>query len=638
MIILFLLALFDGELTPNDILELERNRMQYPTLAEIHDSMGSIALNYPQIARLDSIGESYEGRQILYLEISDHPGIDEGEAGLFFIGLHHGAEWTSVVVPLFFADSLVRAYSQDPLITWIVDNCRIWVMPCFNVDGYHYSHDLGNTTWRKNRRPYGGSIGTDPNRNYYGGCSGSAYDTWGGQPHPNTSNLPSSGFFCGQAAFSEYENHALLSFLKNRRISACISYHCYGESVSRPWAWSMGPAPDGVVLTLLCDSIARLITCQSGTGHYTSFQQSTWYQICGSFGDFMYGYSRYVKGIPCLPFTIELGTSGAPDTMYLPQICRENFKALPYLAGCIDSLTGATPRVVVAPEINFHQSGSDYTVYWIPQTGADVSFWRLWEMMQMNVVADTFGISNARWVCSGFYPSTQQAHSGDYSIHANYTYDTTAYAVTKYPYLVDPGDTASFWTYYDLEYNGDVAFLEISADGLVWDQVARLTGYQPFWHKRSFPLNDFAGKSLYFRFRLSTDGSDRYQGIYIDDFYPAVNYDSIRVTPPIPDTFYEFTAVPSGTYFYSAQGYNSQGAGIRSQLTRIDVSVPVAEADLSTAVELPILPTIARQLKLDSLPGLKIYNILGQQIKAVTDPGVYFVEREQEITKIILID
>jgi len=173
---------------------------------------------------------------------------------------------------------------------------------------------------------------------------------------------------------------------------------------------------------------------------------------------------------------------------------------------------------------------------------------------------------------------------------------------------------------------------------LVWDQLCRLTGYQAFWHKRSLPLSDFAGKSLYFRFRLSTDGSDRYQGIYIDDFSPAVNYDSIRLTPPLSDTFYEFTASPAGTYFYSAQGYNGQGAGIKSQLIRIDVSVPVAEADLNFTVELPILPTIARQLKLDNISGLKIYNILGQEIKDVTEPGIYFVERAQEITKIIIID
>ena len=232
----------------------------------------------------------------------------------------------------------------------------------------------------------------------------------------------------------------------------------------------------------------------------------------------------------------------------------------------------------------------------------------------------------------------QQAHSGAYSIHANYTYDTTAYAVTKYPYLVDASDTLSFWTFYDLEYNGDVAFLEISTDGLVWDQLCRLTGYQAFWHKRSLPLSDYAGRSLYFRFRLSSDASDRYQGIYIDDFSPAVNYDSIRLTRPLADTFYEFTAVPAGTYFYRTQGYNNQGAGIHSQLTRIDVSVPIAEADLNTTVELPILPTVARQLKLDNIPGLKIYNILGQKIADVIEPGVYFVERDQEITKIIIID
>jgi hypothetical protein len=638
MILLLLVALYDGQVTPDNLLELERNRMQYPTLAELDDSMRNIALNHPSIAKLDSVGESYEGRQIFYLEISDQPGIDEGEPGLFFIGIHHANEWTSLVVPLFFADSLVRAYGQDSLITWIVDNCRIWIMPCFNIDGYYFSHDLGHPDWRKNRRPYGGSIGTDNNRNYYGGCSGSANDTWGGQPHPNTSNQPSNLFFCGPAAFSEYENRALLTLLGNQRISTGISYHCYGESVSRPWQWSMSTAPDHALLQALCDSIAYRITCQSGSGHYTSFQQSSWYQICGAWGDFMYGYNRYVRGIPCYPFTIELGTSLAPDTISLAQICRENFKALVFLAECIDSVVNTTPRIVIAPEICYQQSGNNYSVYWIPQTDASVNFWRLWKMTGMDVVTDTFGTSNARWIFSGFSPSTQQAHSGDYSILANYADGYLAHATTKYPYLVEPGDTAYFWTYYDLETNGDVAFFEISTDGLVWQQLSRLTGYQPFWHSLSYPLDEYAGKSLYFRFRLSTDGDSRYAGIYIDDFYPAVYYDSVHLSPPIPDTFQQFVNVPNGSYFYRAQGYNDQGAGIPSQLIRIDVPVAISEAGPNSIVSQSIYPTIARRFLPAGMPGAQIYNILGQKIKGITKPGVYFVEKDQKITKIIIID
>jgi len=638
MIFLLLFVLYDGELTPDDYLELERNRMQYPTLAELHDSMRNIAINYPQIVKLDSIGESYEGRQILYLEISDEPGTEQGEAGLFFIGLHHGNEWTSVVVPLFFADSLVSAYGQDSLITWIVDNYRIWIMPCFNVDGYYFSHDLGNTGWRKNRRPYGGSIGIDPNRNYYGGCSGNAHDTWGGQPHPNTSHQPSNIFFCGPAAFSEYENQALLSFLNNQRINTCISYHCYGESVSRPWAWSTNPAPDSTLLEIMCDTIAYLITRQSGSGHYTSFQQSSWYQICGSMGDFMYGYNRYVKGIPCYPFTVELGTSAAPDTSYLPQICQENFKALLYLAQQLDSVVSVTPRIVIAPETDYQQSGNDFTVYWIPQTDVTVNFWRLWEMMNMDVIIDTFGTSNPRWSLSGFSPSSQQAHSGNYSILANYADGNIAHATTRHPYLVGLGDTASFWTYYDLESNGDVAFFEISTDGLIWNQLFRLTGQQTYWQSRSYPLDEYTGKSLYFRFRLSTDGNNRYAGIYIDDFSPTVDYDSIVLGPPRPDTFKQFTNMPQGTYFYRAQGYNNQGPGIQSQLTRVDVPVAIAETESNITTDNSFFPTVSRRPQLKAMPRVKIYNILGQRIEDIKKAGIYFVETNQRITKIIIID
>jgi hypothetical protein len=436
---------------------------------------------------------------------------------------------------------------------------------------------------------------------------------------------------------SECENQALFLFIQNQRINTGISYHTYAESVSRPWAWSMSPAPDNNLLTIMCDTIASMITCQSGSGHYDSFQQSSWYQICGEWNDLMYGYNRYIKGVPCYPFTIELGTSVAPDSIYLPQICRENFKALVYLAQRIDSVVSVTPRIVVAPEIGFQQSGNNYTVYWIPRTETSVNFWRLWEMKDMSVIVDTFGTTNTRWTFSGFNPSTQQAHSGSYSILANYIDGYLAYAKTQYPYLVEQGDTASFWTYYDLESNGDVAFFEISADGLVWHQIFRLTGYQPFWHSLSYPLDDYAGKSLYFRFRLSTDGNDRYAGIYIDDFYPAVDYDSINLSPPLLDTFYQFTNVPYGTYFYRAQGYNNQGPGIQSQLIRVDVPVGVAETKAYAIIEPSILPTIIRNFPLEGMSATKIYNILGQRIKAIEKPGIYFVETDQKYTKIIVI-
>jgi len=51
----------------------------YHSLAEMEQLLQDIATTYPDITRLYSIGTSYENRQIWCLEISDNPGVDEGE-------------------------------------------------------------------------------------------------------------------------------------------------------------------------------------------------------------------------------------------------------------------------------------------------------------------------------------------------------------------------------------------------------------------------------------------------------------------------------------------------------------------------------------------------------------------------------
>ncbi len=636
MLLFFLFIFYDGELRPSDYIDLQVNRANYPLLAEITDSLYYLAATYPDIVRIDSIGLSYEGRQIYYIEVTDNPGIDEDEPGLFFIGTHHANEWTSAVAPLFFADSLVSAYGQDSLITWIVDNCRIWIMPCFNVDGYYYSRDLNHPGWRKNRRPYGGSIGIDPNRNHPGGCSGSAHDTWGGQPGPNTSHVPSNMFFCGPASLSEPENAVLFDFFADKPINALITYHCYGELVTWPWAWSFAQAPDGATFEDLGDTIATMMLNQSGTGPYTPFQQSSWYPICGEYADFTYGYSRYVKGIPCYSFTIELGTSLAPDTISLQQIIRENFKPLVYLASCIDSVTAATPGIVVAPSLQYQQTGNDYVVMWSPRTNAQVNLWRLWELWCEDVVVDTFGASNTRWMLDGFAPDTQYAHSGSYCLRSNFLDGTIAHATTKYPYFVEDGDSISFWVYCDLEDYGDVAFFEISTDGLVWSQLVRMNGTQPWWYNYRRSLSSYIGQSVFFRFRLSTDGNFRYEGICIDDFYPAVTYDSIRLYAPIYDTCYAFTDIAPGIYYYRVRGVNDQGPGIASQLIQVDVPVSIAEKE-HCAVSNGSYPTIMNIAQVAFVPDMQVYNILGQRVKTIEKAGIYFMEHNGRFTKTIIV-
>jgi hypothetical protein len=424
----------------------------------------------------------------------------------------------------------------------------------------------------------------------------------------------------------------MYSFLVTRPIRALVSYHAWGEYVLWPWAHSLIPAPDGPTIQAIGNALANMILKQSGSGHYTGMQQGSWYQLCSELKDFAYGYSRYTKGQPCYPIGIELGQSLAPDTILLAQISRQNIKALTYLARIIDTVAANTPRIVAAPAIAKVQNGNQYDVCWSPKTAGLADGWRLWEMMKASAVLDTFGASNPRWLTTGFTPVSQGAHSGAYCLASNYADAAVTWARTEYPYIVMDADTASFWVKYDLEPNRDVLFFEISRDGLSWRQHGRFTGTDTTWDRVQVPLPEYESQSVFFRFRLVTDG-DRYLGVFIDDFYPAVAYDSIVVYPNLPDTFYYFEKTVAGAYYYRVVGYNNQGTGIFSSLIRVDS--PQAVAEERTDIIRPRFPSVVRNFK--PVKGIRIYNILGQEVPRPDKAGIYFLRSAQGTDKIIVV-
>jgi len=176
----------------------------YHSYDEIKSELHQLQLQYPQIAKVYDIGDSWEksrgiaDRDIWAIKISDNVTQEEDEAEILFIGCHHAREWISVEVPFYLAKYLVENYDTDPLIRSYVDNGEIWIVPMLNPDGHQYSIDV-DRWWRKNRRSNGGgSYGVDLNRNY-------SY-MWGG---PGSSGDPWSDIYRGPAPFSEPETQSI---------------------------------------------------------------------------------------------------------------------------------------------------------------------------------------------------------------------------------------------------------------------------------------------------------------------------------------------------------------------------------------------------------------------------------------------
>jgi hypothetical protein len=111
-----------------DYYGLNEYAEKYHSLSEMEQFLFETNDNFSNITRLFSIGLSYEGRDIWCLEISDNPGVNEGEPGVLFTGVHHAREWPTLEICLNIINQLTSSYGFDENITNIVNSRRIWIV------------------------------------------------------------------------------------------------------------------------------------------------------------------------------------------------------------------------------------------------------------------------------------------------------------------------------------------------------------------------------------------------------------------------------------------------------------------------------------------------------------------------------
>lgn len=536
---------------------------QYHSYDEINTILRNMVTNYPNICKLESLGLTYENRQIYGVKISDNPEIDDPtEPDILFMGCHHAREWASIEVCRHIADSLTEAYATVPAIQNLVDNHEIWIFPIINVDGFVYDYPA-QRSWRKNRQPFGGSTGTDPNRNYNGCCNGDAMGDWGALTEgSSTTHYPSNDVFMGPFGTSGYEIRNMTNFFKNHSFNSIISFHLYSELVLWPWGYTTGTAPDNTILVRVGQRMASLMQALGG-GNYTPQQGIVLYPTAGGSDDWMYGYSHWVLGNPCISYTIELGTTFYQPTTNLDNIQFQAFKAAFCIATFSDSVQILMKSVVPPPMVAPMDSSftGDYIISWSPvrPEGNQPGMWELQELSNYSVTADNLEGITSSWTIAGFTLSTAQSHSASHSFFSGSANNISNYARTTYPYLPQPGDSLTFWCWYDLENNYDVAVAEVSPNLKEWFQLDnRYTGNSSGWIRKAYSLENWVGKSIYIRFRCMTDDGTLRTGFYVDDIYPVPYFNQSRiVSSTITDTFYNLTGQSVGQYYYRVKGYNT---------------------------------------------------------------------------------
>jgi murein tripeptide amidase MpaA len=295
---------------------------EFHSYSELEQELIALEEAYPQLARLDVIGQSLEGRNIYAIKISDNATVEENEADVLFIGCHHAREWISVEVPLLLAEYLLEHYDSDPEVRNLVDQSQVWIAPLLNPDGLEYSIHFYRY-WRKNRRDNGdGTYGVDPNRNY---------DYMWGLDDEGSSPNPLSGVYRGSGPFSEPETQAIRDFFPGKKIQALVSYHNYSQVILYPWGYTNDRSAMDDLLFEMASEMSGLMESLNGTVYAFGPAGSSLYFTNGDTTDWALG----VHNIPA--FTIELppidelhgGFFNAEDE--IQPIFQENLPAALYL-------------------------------------------------------------------------------------------------------------------------------------------------------------------------------------------------------------------------------------------------------------------------------------------------------------------
>jgi len=307
----------------------------YYTFDEVVGKLDELAATYPNlITERATIGQSWEGRELWMVKISDNPAADEDEPEVLYTGLHHAREPQSMTTTLYYMYYLLESYGTDPEVTHLIDNRELYFIPVLNPDGYVFNETTdpnGGGFWRKNRRDNGGNeFGVDLNRNY-------SYE-WG-RDNSGSSPSPGSQTYRGPAPFSEPETAALRDFALTRDFRAAFNYHSYSNVLLHSWGYAPGVyTPDQDLFTAISAEMTRV------NGYEFGQAADVLYPANGDSDDWHYG--QLDDSPKTFAWTPEVGSSADgfwPEQSRIIPLADENVEAnltLAWFAGAYPSAQG----------------------------------------------------------------------------------------------------------------------------------------------------------------------------------------------------------------------------------------------------------------------------------------------------------
>lgn len=277
----------------NNEINTFQEEYEYFSYETMTDFLINLKDNNQDIMAMESIGKTYEKRDIWLIKLSDNVNSNEDEKGVLLIGAHHGNEWPSFEVLIYFIRHMVEYYykentdddedgkinedtidgfdndgdgmvDEDPSedrVRKAINNTQIFLIPMLSPDGVEY----GDSGSRKNRVPNHGpfgfkkgvtSYGVNLNRNY-------GYDWFLYYFFPIRFSfflnvLDSSFNYRGPRSFSENETQAVKNFVENQNISISLSYHSFSEVMFYPWYHTSKKCPHEKLYISIGENMSKI--------------------------------------------------------------------------------------------------------------------------------------------------------------------------------------------------------------------------------------------------------------------------------------------------------------------------------------------------------------------------------------------
>ena len=266
----------------------------YASPSESDAELDVLAAAYPELARVETYGQSTQGRPLRLLRI----GRSDAPARILVTAQIHAGEFIGGVVAREIARALLASPSSE--VRNVFDEAQVVIAPMLNPDGAQRVWDANGWTGFRGMRAT--ANGADPNRNF----PFVDVDETEGRARVRSWNsaryVEGAAYFRGTAPLSEPECLALAQLAEREAFCGALNFHSFGGIIYLPMLSAYAGSVD--------DAAARGL--QTIADVYPSRQQHLAYRIVPEHPEAIYGQldSFLLGAFGTASATIEIGRPG----------------------------------------------------------------------------------------------------------------------------------------------------------------------------------------------------------------------------------------------------------------------------------------------------------------------------------------